>query len=453
MRYRRCWIANAESNVGTRPHRFRHRSRVSARKNDRFRDGNLRQRRREVFQYQYLLSSRGKSTSPGISRESFRRVFPISISIDNKSNSFIVRNFSFFLRKMCYLLLLVLLPIAASELCEPPEYHYYMCQNNTLSCPDNKRCAFIEHCPAIASLMDRDELPVHRLRQAVCGYDRTRVKICCGPYDHSEQPSYANSDLYPARSSPNLQCGKSLIWNNLNTLGSYPFVARIGFINMLTGETKYSCNGVIISERTVLTTATCALAKSERYKLCSVLVGEYNTESDPDCNELFCGRETSSHDISYVIKHPGYDAATFSNNVALLRLKKTIDFTATAQPICFIPEDRYVSLGSTCTVVGWGRLSGQKAQPTTQQSLQLKLVPKQQCSDYLNQGLSVELCATGSCEPCSGYSGSPMLYKYADTYFLVGILSYGSSCDSTTTVFPSAFVNVQRYTKWILENY
>lgn len=60
---------------------------------------------------------------------------------------------------------------------------------------------------------------------------------------------------------------------------------------------------------------------------CSVLIGEYNTESDPDCNELFCGRETSSHDISYVIKHPGYDAATFSNNVALLRLKKAIDFT------------------------------------------------------------------------------------------------------------------------------
>jgi len=34
--------------------------------------------------------------------------------------------------------------------------------------------------------------------------------------------------------------------------------------------------------------------------------------------------------------------------------------SATAQPICFIPEDRYVSLGSTCTVVGWGKLLGQK---------------------------------------------------------------------------------------------
>lgn len=58
-----------------------------------------------------------------------------------------------------------------------------------------------------------------------------------------------------------------------------------------------------------------------------MLIGEYNTESDPDCNKLFCGHSISSHDISYVIKHPGYDAASFSNNVALLRLKEAINFT------------------------------------------------------------------------------------------------------------------------------
>nr|XP_012223766.1 PREDICTED: transmembrane protease serine 2-like [Linepithema humile] len=388
-------------------------------------------------------------------------------------------------------LLLLLLPIVTSELCEHAWYQYFTCQNNSLSCPNNQRCTFIEHCPAVATLMDRNELSAHRLRQAVCGYDRTRMKICCSVATYFEQPTYTSLDVNPKESSSSLQCGKSLISNNVDSLGSYPFVARIGFIskylrayrnilhrnymvyrmsqklsilNMrfqsvsknsfsdtLTGEIKYSCNGVIVNERTVLTTATCALAKSDKYRLCSVLIGEHNTESDPDCNKLFCGHKTSSHDISYVVKHPGYDAATFSNNLALLRLKKAIDFTATAQPICFIPEDRYVSLGSTCTVAGWGKLSGQKAQPTTQQSLQLKLVPKQQCSDYLSQGLSVELCAKGNCEPCSGYSGSPLLYKYADTYFLVGILSYGSSCDSDT-VFPSAFINVQRYARWILEN-
>ncbi|XP_011346667.1 chymotrypsin-like protease CTRL-1 [Ooceraea biroi] len=352
----------------------------------------------------------------------------------------------------CHSLLLLLLPIATAELCEHPQYEYYVCQNNTLSCPSDQKCSYVEQCLAVASLMERNAIPAHRLRQAVCGYDQTRVKICCSIDDYSEQPTYVNSDAsYPTQSSSNVQCGRSLIRDNVNALGSYPFVARIGFINTVTGETKYSCNGVIVNERTVLTTATCALAKSDRYKLCSVLIGEYNTESDPDCDKLFCGHQATSHDVSYVIKHPDYDVASFSNNVALLRLKKAIEYTATAQPICFIPEDRYVSLGSTCTVVGWGKLSGQKAQPTTQQSLQLRLVPKQQCSDYLSQGLSVELCAKGSCEPCTGYSGSPLLYKYADMYFLVGILSYGSSCDSST-VSPSAFVNVQRYTRWILEN-
>ncbi|KAG5309828.1 CTRL protease, partial [Acromyrmex insinuator] len=388
---------------------------------------------------------------------------------------------------MCCLLLLLLLPIVTSELCDNPWYQYdTICQNNSLSCPSNQKCVFIEYCPGVVSLMDQNALSSHRLRQAVCGYDRTHVKICCSVNSYIERPVYPdrNLDVYPTQLSSNFQCGRSIVRSNINTLGSYPFVARIGFISnknyiqfyskdekerkliiflllytvsknslldTLTGEIKYSCNGVIVNERTVLTTATCALAKSDRYKLCSVLIGEYNTESNPDCNNLFCGHKISSHDISYVVKHPGYNAASYSNNVALLRLKKAIEFTATAQPICFIPEDRYVSLGSTCTVVGWGKLLGQKAQPLTQQSLQLELVPKQQCSDYISQALSVELCAKGNCEPCSSYSGSPLLYKYADIYFLVGILSFGSSCDSST-IFPSAFVNVQRYTKWILEN-
>ncbi|KYM92795.1 Chymotrypsin-like protease CTRL-1 [Atta colombica] len=320
---------------------------------------------------------------------------------------------------MCCLLLLLLLPIVTSELCDNPWYQYdTICQNNSLSCPSDQKCVFIEYCPGVVSLMDRNALSSHRLRQAVCGYDRTHVKICCSVNSYIERPVYPdrNLDVSTTQLSSNFQCGRSIVRSNVNILGSYPFVARIGFISK-----------------------------------CSVLIGEYNTESNPDCNNLFCGHKTSSHDISYVVKHPGYNAASYSNNVALLRLKKAIEFTATAQPICFIPEDRYVSLGSTCTVVGWGKLLGQKAQPLTQQSLQLELVPKQQCSDYISQALSVELCAKGNCEPCSSYSGSPLLYKYADMYFLVGILSFGSSCDSST-IFPSAFVNVQRYTKWILEN-
>lgn len=54
-----------------------------------------------------------------------------------------------------------------------------------------------------------------------------------------------------------------------------------------------------------------------------------------------------------------------------------------------------------------------------QQELKMTLLPKQNCWDFLNQGYSVELCASGETEPCSAYNGSPLLYKYSDTYFLV----------------------------------
>ncbi|KAK1133272.1 hypothetical protein K0M31_011088 [Melipona bicolor] len=92
---------------------------------------------------------------------------------------------------------------------------------------------------------------------------------------------------------PNLisDCGKSFVHGDVNSIGMYPFVARIGFkskpeiqntIKYLflykcekfrkliignTGEIKYPCNGVILNQHMILTTASCALAKSSNYQL------------------------------------------------------------------------------------------------------------------------------------------------------------------------------------------
>lgn len=138
-----------------------------------------------------------------------------------------------YIQKMCCLLLLLLLPIVTSELCEYPWYQYDACRNNSLSCPSDQKCAFIEYCPAVVSLMDRNALSAHRLRQAVCGYDRTRIKVCCSVDSYTERPvdPDRNLDTYPTQLSSDFQCGKSIVRNNVDTLGSHPFVARIGFIS------------------------------------------------------------------------------------------------------------------------------------------------------------------------------------------------------------------------------
>lgn len=82
----------------------------------------------------------------------------------------------------------------------------------------------------------------YRLRQAVCGYDGTRMKICCSVDNYSERPIYTNQDAYLTytQSSSKSQCGRSLIRNNIDNLGSYPFVARIGFTS------KYLCEMLVL---------------------------------------------------------------------------------------------------------------------------------------------------------------------------------------------------------------
>ncbi|XP_031367833.1 chymotrypsin-like protease CTRL-1 isoform X2 [Apis dorsata] len=282
---------------------------------------------------------------------------------------------------------------------------------NFITCPNDKVCIFIEHCSAILNLMNHNLLPIHRFRQAICGYENTRPKVCCNINDSNVNTFFTQTDdTFYARQSSSLKCDKSFVRGNVNTVGMFPFVARVGYKSN-TGKITYSCNGVILNQRTILTTANCAIIKFNNYKLDSVIVGEFDTDTDSNCN-------VQKINISYVIKHPNYQAETFANNIAMLHLKESIQYTVTAQPICLLPKNNYIDVGINAILVGWGKFANRK----------------------------------GDEMPCSGYTGSPLLLKYGDSHFLLGILSYSSNCNVTTS-FPSVFVNVQKYVIWILENY
>ncbi|CAK9828023.1 Phenoloxidase-activating factor 1 [Anthophora retusa] len=314
---------------------------------------------------------------------------------------------------------------------------------NSINCPNDKKCTFIEHCTGISNLMDQNLLPIHRFRQAICGYENTKTKVCCDVDSNIMNPLYTQKDSgLLSRSYLVPECGKSFVHGDVNSAGMYPYVVRIAFKSN-TGEMKYPCSGAILSQYTILTTASCALAKTSNYKLDSVLVGEFNAETDPNCN-------IQKVNISYVIKHPHYQADNFVNNIAMLRLKEPIKYTVTAQPVCLPPRDKYVNVGVSSTLIGWGKLANQKVKACKQQSLRMRILSNEECMNFYNQA-AIELCAIGDEMPCSGYNGSPLLVTYDNTNILLGILSYGSDC-SINTNFPSVFVNVQKYIRWILEN-
>lgn len=59
----------------------------------------------------------------------------------------------------------------------------------------------------------------------------------------------------------------------------------------------------------------------------TVKVGEWLTTSDIDCGEEFCALPSKDIPISHVIVHPNYQKETYRNNIALLVLRDSFNYT------------------------------------------------------------------------------------------------------------------------------
>ncbi|KRT82166.1 Trypsin, partial [Oryctes borbonicus] len=186
----------------------------------------------------------------------------------------------------------------------------------------------------------------------------------------------------------------------------------------------------------------------------TVKAGEWLTNSDIDCGEEFCGLPARDLQISHVIVHPNYQKETYRNNIALLVLRDSINYTVTAQPIC-LPET-WSLLPNNAVLVGWGKAAGQIESSPQQQAIRVPIVNLQQCAKVYGNTLPIneeQLCAGGEAgrDACSGFGGAPLLIKQATTYYQVGILSFGSDQCGAPNV-PSVYTDVRKYSAWIREN-
>lgn len=60
----------------------------------------------------------------------------------------------------------------------------------------------------------------------------------------------------------------------------------------------------------------------------SVRLGEYDTNTDPDCSTSgFCAPTVINHVISHVIIHPDYKHGHYHHDIALVILKTPLNYT------------------------------------------------------------------------------------------------------------------------------
>ncbi|CAH0551632.1 unnamed protein product [Brassicogethes aeneus] len=314
-------------------------------------------------------------------------------------------------------------------------------------CPASSQCVPLTSCPILNNIIDNQCVLSDRIAELGCGYQGSGL-VCCPQINDP-------NTISPSSVVDGQKCGGSQVkGDGYDGIGAFPWVVRIGFRNVLTGEVKYPCTGSIINNRVILTAAHCALAKADNFKLFTVRIGEWNTNSEIDCGQEFCGLPVQDLAISHVIVHPGYQKQTYRNNIALIVVRSQINYTVTAQPIC-LPEPWSVT-SNNGLLVGWGKTAGQIDTPPNQQALALPIINIQQCANVYGKTLPVteeQVCAGGQLgnDACSGFGGAPLLVKHGDTFYQVGILSFGSDQCGASGV-PSVYTNIKKYVLWIREN-
>lgn len=245
--------------------------------------------------------------------------------------------------------------------------------------------------------------------------------------------------------------------------GQIPFQALI--IETKVGVLTYrKCGGVILDHQWILTAAHCRQGWFGRLR---VVVGQ---------SEMASNRGKVIRDVIEVVPHPYYSQQNHLNDIMLLKLNESLEFTDNIQPICLPDSDNDFS-HMMATVSGWGTTRPRKIfsflnslfdlthhiyiessrHPERLQYTEVPIMTNEECETMFNSTRyrrvihDSMLCAgyaEGGKDSCSGDSGGPLMIRnYDGRWVLVGIVSHGVGCAEPN--LPGVYTNVASYVDWI----
>ncbi|XP_065072446.1 CLIP domain-containing serine protease B8 [Ochlerotatus camptorhynchus] len=263
--------------------------------------------------------------------------------------------------------------------------------------------------------------------------------------------------------------GDRIFGGQVSRIDEFPWMALLFYESKLTGQMHPSCGGVLLTKRWILTAAHCVTGKNylNLGPLKFVRLGEYNLETDEDCDAYGdCSEKPIDLNVEKTIAHPDYVSSSWDkyNDLALVKLVKEAPYTDFIRHIC-LPSyynltEPHSDADMKFVAAGWGRTDFYNTAISEPSKIKLKVslphVDREQCrSIYAEHTIRItnsQICAGGrkAQDTCRGDSGSPLMF-YSHQYvrwFAYGIVSRGPSQCGTEGV-PSIYTNMFKYDDWV----